>query len=94
MNQPTELNLTDEWENIVNENARRRSPARERGDLRKKVRRIQKLQLVTLVLASAAILITILGVAGALCDWLAITATGCCVSGACVAYGRFAEARE
>lgn len=86
--------MCEDVERLVNENARRRSPARERIAQRRKVRRIQKLQLVTLVLASAAILITILGVAGALCDWLAITATGCCVSGACVAYGRFAEARE
>ena len=88
------LNTNDGWENIVNGNAQQRSYARERVAARKKQRRLRKLWLSACGIASLGMTFVILGVTGAVSDWLA---TAICVTSIAVGsfvFGRYVEARK
>ena len=88
------LNANDGWEHIVNGNAQQRSYARERVAARKKQRRLRKLWLSACGIASLGITFVILGVTGAVNDWLATAICVTSIAAGSFVFGRYVEARK
>lgn len=94
INETRPLNTTDGWENIVNSNAAQKSAARERVASRKRERKIKKLRTATIATAAVCILFVVLGVTGAVADWLATITAAALLVASSVLFGRYFEARN
>ena len=88
-----ELN-TNVWEEIVNCNAEMRSGARERVAARVRERRVRKLCLSVSAVAALGITFFILGITGALVEWLAMTTSMVLAMISCYLLGRYMEAEK
>ena len=88
------LNTDDGWEQIVSENAKQRSSARERVAARKRERKLRKLWLSVCVLATIGITYVILGITGAIAGWLAMAVAIVVDMLGCFLFGRYVEARK
>lgn len=94
MEQMKKLNTTDGWENIVNGNAKQRAYERSMVAKKKRECRMTKLWLTACGLASLGLTFVILGVTGAVQDWLA---TGICVASIAAGsfmFGRYVEVKK
>ena len=65
------LNTTDEWEDLVNENAKRRANAEVRVAARERVNRINKMWIKALAFAMTSLAFAIFGVTDIVADLLA-----------------------
>lgn len=94
MEQMKKLNTTDGWENIVNANAMQRGSARERVAAKKKARRLRKLWLGASGIAILGLTFVILGVTGAVADWLGSLVSVASVTASSFVLGRYVEAKK
>ena len=83
------LNTNDGWEEIVNENAKRRVSARERVAARRIERKKRTLKASTCLLSVAALVFVVLGIAGVMAGWIAATVSIICMFVACLQFGRY-----
>ena len=88
------LNTTDGWESIINENAAKK--AQERKILYKieRERRLRKLWLTACGIAVLGVTYVILGVTGAVADWLASVVAVGSIAGSSFVFGRYVEVKK
>ena len=94
MEQNRKLNITDGWETFVNANADQRGFARAALESLERERKQRKLWLNTCGIATLGITFVILGVTGAVADWLATTVAVSSIAGGCFAFGRYWEVKK
>ena len=94
MEQKRNLNTTDGWETFVNANADQRGFARAALESLERERRLKKLWLKACGIATLGITFVILGVTGAVADWLAISVAVISLATGCFTFGRYVEAKK
>lgn len=85
------LNTTDEWEDLVNENAKHRSKARDRAMARVRELKVNKLWFATLGFALMAFVFALFSITGAMAEWLATTIAVVSLAQTGVLFGKFLE---
>ena len=88
------LNTVDGWENIVNPHAAKNGTARERVAARRKERRTKKLLALACVLAMAAIVTVILGIAGAVHSAVVTIVAEAFAGTGLFVFGKYTEVRK
>lgn len=86
------LNTTDEWEDLVNENAKRKNNAVARMAARERAKRINKMWLKAFVMATISLTSVILGIAGCMNSLLANTISLVSLVIASIQFGELLEA--
>ena len=94
MEQKRNLNTTDGWETFINANADQRGFARAAAESLERERRLKKLWLRACGIATLGITFVILGVTGAVADWLATAVAVSCIAGGSFAFGQYVEAKK
>ena len=92
MNQPTALNTTSEWENVVNFAAREN--ARYRREQRQVKQKLNKQLDKVLLYAVGAVMAVIMACAGWITPWVAGIAAVVLAGNACFTAGKFAGSCE
>ena len=88
------LNTTDEWEEIVNENAKRRANAVVRVAARERANRINKMWIKAFAFAMTSLAFAIFGVTGIVANLLATSISLVTLVLASVQLGKFLEAMK
>lgn len=88
------LNTTDEWEDIVNENARRRCRAESVVASRERAKRLNKMWVKAFVMATISLTSVILGIAGCMNYLLANTISVVSLVIAGILFGELLEAMK
>ena len=86
------LNTTDEWEEIVNENAKRRANAEVRVAARERANRINKMWIKAFAFAMTSLAFAIFGMTGIVANLLATAISLVTLVLASVQLGKFLEA--
>ena len=88
------LNTTDEWENIVNENAINRASARAKQAAWERECRLKKLWMTGCGVATLGLAFVILGVTGSVAGWLASLVSVGSVTVSSFVFGRYVEVKK
>lgn len=88
------LNTTDEWEDLVNENAKRKNNAVARMAARERAKRINKMWVKAFVMATISLTSVILGIAGCMNSLLANTISLVSLVIAGIQFGELLEAMK
>ena len=86
------LNTTDEWEDLVNENAKRKNNAVARMAARERAKRINKMWVKAFVMGMISLTSVILGIAGCMNSLLANTISLVSLVIASIQFGKLLEA--
>lgn len=88
------LNTTDEWEDLVNENAKRRANAEVRMAARERAKRINKMWIKAFAFAMTSLAFSIFGVTNIVADLLATAISLVTLVLASVLLGKWLEATK
>ena len=94
MEQNRLINTTDEWENIINENAAQKAQEWKIFYKIERERRLKKLWLTACGIATIGITFLILGITGAVADWLTALISVASVTTGSFVFGRYVEAKK
>ncbi len=94
MEQTRKLNTTDGWENIVNGNAKQRAYERSKVAKWERERRMRKLWMSACWIAALGLTFVILGVTGAVADWLATAICVASIAAGSFVFGQFVEVKK
>lgn len=88
------LNTTDGWENLINENAARKANERMISYKIVRERKLKKMWLTACGIAVLGVTYVILGVTGAVADWLASAISVGSIAGSSFVFGRYVETKK
>lgn len=88
------LNTNDGWETIVNENAKQRAYERTIVSRRERQCRMQKLWVSACGIAALGLTFVILGVTGAVSDWLATAICVASIAAGSFVLGQYVEVKK
>ena len=88
------LNTTDGWDKIVNENAARKAYKRMVADKAKRERKMKKMWMTACGIAVLGLTYVILGMTGAVADWLASLVSISSIAVSSFAFGRYVETKK
>ena len=88
------LNTTDGWDKIVNENAARKAYKRMAADKAKQDRKLKKMWMTACGIAVLGLTYVILGMTGAVADWLASLVSISSIAVSSFVFGRYVETKK
>ena len=94
MEQNRKLNITDEWEDIINETSAQRNYARMVWEKNERERKLKKMWLTACGIAVLGMTYLILGLTGAVADWFASAVAIFSIAGGSFVFGRYVEAKK
>ena len=94
MDRNTNLNTIDGWENIVNTNAVQRGTVKANRIAWKRERRLRKMWLTACGIATLGLTFVVLGVTGAVADWLASTVSVGSIAVGSFVFGRYVGVKK